>query len=230
MNIKGKLVTGVATIAVGAMASIGGTFAYFSDEVESASTFTNGIINLQPEKASIQSFEISNWKPGDVLEANTKNQEPAMVLRNLGTLPFNVFMDVTVSDEGEGSKDAIVVKVLKFGGENLLKKYDFDANNDGKVTLSELDTESAGDTTVNGKTVSGVGKYIGYLDANDKDPSTSEKRTKFVNYVLEFEDSGTEQNSLMGEETSIDFKFTALQYEGETFSSTNGNIDNQGSG
>ncbi|RXS99499.1 TasA family protein, partial [Ammoniphilus sp. CFH 90114] len=229
MNLKAKLITGTATIAVGAMASIGGTFAYFSDEVESASKFTNGVINLQPEKAHMQSFAISNWKPGDVLEANTGNQEPAMILNNQGTLPFNVFMDVSVTDEGQGSKDAILVTELKFGGEDLLVKYNFDSNNDGKVTLAELDAGLDGDTTLNNNTISGVGKYIGYLDAND-DSVTTERKTKGLNYVLEFEDPGTEQNALMGEETLIDVTFTALQYEGETFSSANGNIDNQGSG
>ncbi|MFE1243000.1 TasA family protein [Fictibacillus sp. NPDC058756] len=226
MNLKKKLVTSATTIAVGAMATIGGTFAYFSDEVTATSKFTNGTINLQPEAPYLEHFTLTNWKPGDKLEANNDNQEPAMVLNNQGTLPMNVFMDVDVSSV-KGSSDAIYVTELKYGGIDLLPKYQ--PGPDGKLSLAELATQSTGNTTLNGTTHTGIGKFIGNLDAPDAN-STTDKPIKAVTYVLDFTDTGINQNTLMGDETSINFKFTGLQYEGETFSQQNGNIDNNSTG
>jgi spore coat-associated protein N len=225
MNLKKKLVTSATTIAVGAMATIGGTFAYFSDEVTATSKFTNGTINLQPEAPYLEHFTLANWKPGDVLEADNPNQEPAMVLNNQGTLPMNVFMKVDVSDV-KGSKDAIHVTELKYGGADILLQYD--GNTDGIVTLAELDSATRNkNTTLNNKTISNVGKYIGFLDAPG---GTAADPIKAVTYKLKFHDPGTDQNNLQGDVTDIKFTFTGLQYEGETFSQQNGNLDNNSTG
>jgi spore coat-associated protein N len=220
MNLKKKMLTGVSSIALGAVAVMGGTFAYFSDEVEAQSKFTNGTLNLQPEAPYLEHFTLTNFKPGDKLEALVPNQEPAMVLNNQGTLPMNVFMKMDSSDF-KGSKDAYIVKELKFGGEDLLAKY---LPGDSEVTLAELDAALEGDTSLNGNNIAGVGKYIGFLDA----PGTNADPIKAVTYAIEFKDTGSPQNNLQGDEITIDFKFTGLQYEGETFNQSN--IDNGSAG
>lgn len=225
MNLKKKMLTGVSSIALGAVAVMGGTFAYFSDEVEAESKFTNGTLNLQPEAPYLEHFTLTNFKPGDKLEALVPNQEPAMVLNNQGTLPMNVFMKMDSTDV-KGSKGAYIVKELKFGGEDLLAKY---LPGDTEVTLAELDAALEGNTTLNGNNIEGVGKYIGFLDAPDAN-STDDNPIKAVTYAIEFEDTGEPQNNLQGDEITIDFKFTGLQYEGETFNQANGNIDNGSTG
>jgi spore coat-associated protein N len=219
MSVKKKIAMSMGSIALGAMSVMGGTFAYFSDEVEANSKFTNGTLNLQPEKPYLEHFTLTNWKPGDRLEANIDNKEPAMVLNNQGTLPMNVFMKLDTSDV-KGSTDAIIVKSLSFGDTDLLTKY---LPGETEVTLTELDAALEGNTTLNGNPISGVGKYIGYLDADDPN-STTETSIKSVKYVLEFKDTGVAQNELQGDEITLDYTFTGLQYEGETFNDANGNI------
>lgn len=239
MSIKKKVAMGMGSIAMGAMAVMGGTFAYFSDEVEAQSKFTNGTLNLQPEKASMQSFNITNWKPGDKLEAKVSNEEPAMILNNQGTLPMDVFLDVdvTVTDNyrhenpetlGE-SADNIFVTHLALGGQDLLADL-LVGDTDGKLSLKELSDRTDNlSTELNNNTINDIGKYIGFLDAPDA-VSTTEKSIKGLTYVIEFPDSGQPQNTLQGEEITIDFTFTGLQYEGETFSKANNNINNSGAG
>lgn len=219
MSVKKKIAMGMGSIALGAMSVMGGTFAYFSDTTEASSKFTNGTLNLQPEKPYLEHFTITNWKPGDRLEANIDNEEPAMVLNNQGTLPMNVFMKLDTTDV-KGSRDAIIVESLSFGGTDLLAKY---LPGDTEVTLTELDAAMEGDTTINNNTVTGVGKYIGHLDAKD-DSVTTEKTIKSVKYVLKFKDTGVEQNNLQGDEVGLKYVFTGLQYEGETFNDANNNL------
>ncbi|UZJ80077.1 TasA family protein [Fictibacillus sp. KU28468] len=226
MNLKKKLLASTATIAVGAMATIGGTFAYFSDDVSAQSKFTNGKLDLQPEAPYLEHFTLDKFKPGDKLVAMVDNQEPAMVLNNQGNLPMNVFMKADVTDH-KGSKDHIWVNKLFYGDTNLLAKYPaMDANNDSHVTLAELSSFFKGNTTLNGKSITGVGKYIGYLDAPGGAAGTNPIQA--VKYELEFKDNGQDQNNLQEDETNIGFTFTGLQYEGKTLDSST--IDNGSEG
>lgn len=229
MSLKKKAAMSMASIALGAMSVMGGTFAYFSDDVSATSSFTNGKLNLQPEKPYLEHFTLDKFKPGDKLVAMTDNQEPAMVLNNQGNLPMNIFAKVDVSSV-KGSADHIYVNKLFYGNTDLLAKYSgsgLDANNDHHVTLSELSTFFKGDTTLNGNNISGVGKYIGFLDAPGGS-NTPNQTIKAVKYELEFKDNGLDQNALQEDVTSIDFKFTGLQYEGKTLDKTN--LDNGVSG
>ena len=221
MSLRRKLLGSAATIAVASMATIGGSFAYFSSSTSASSNFTNGTLELKPSSQYLQHFSLDNFKPGDKLVAMVDNQEPAMVLNNQGTLPMNVFAKIDTSSD-KGSTDAIWVNQLQFGNEDLLAKYPaMDANKDSHVTLTELAAFFKGDTTVNGNTVSGVGKFIGFLDAPVKKANGSvdwSKSTpiKSVKYELEFHDDGTAQNTLQGDKTTLDFGYTGLQYEGKT--------------
>ncbi|UTE77536.1 TasA family protein [Rossellomorea sp. KS-H15a] len=225
MNFKRQLLTGASSIAMGAMAVMGGTFAYFSDTIETEGKFTNGTINIQPEQPYLEAFELTGWKPGDKLVAMVDNQEPAMVVNNQGTLPVDVFLKLN-SSSVKGSDNAIFVKQLKFGSDNILDPS-WDSSGDGKVSLAELSTALKGDTQLNGKTVSGVGKYIGSLDTkkgyNGEDIAGAQT-IKSLKYELEFEDTGVEQNNLQGDVTNLGFTFTGLQYEGTTYDKNN--LDN----
>ncbi|WP_100333260.1 TasA family protein [Bacillus alkalisoli] len=217
MNIKKKLLGSAATIALASMATIGGTFAYFSDSTSTDSKFTNGTIVLKPHEPYLESFNITGWKPGDKLVAKHDNQDPAMVLNNQGTLPMNVFMDIDASSV-KGTDGAIYVRELKFGGVDLLALWELS----GDVTLAQLSSLTNNvDTTLNTHTISDVGKYIGYLPAH---VSGSWDHIKAVTYVLEFADTGEKQNQLQGDVTDIKFSFTGLQYEGKLYDKEN--LDN----
>ena len=227
MSLKKKAAMGMASIALGAMSVMGGTFAYFSDDVSASSKFTNGKLDLQPEAPYLEHFTLDKFKPGDKLIAMADNQEPAMVLNNQGNLPMNIFAKVDVTSQ-KGSADHIWVNKLFYGSTDLLSKYPaMNANGDDHVTLTELSNFFKGDTTLNGNGITGVGKYLGFLDAPDTDPTTW-GHIKSVKYELEFKDNGQDQNSLQEDQTSIDFKFTGLQYEGKTLDQTK--LDNGSAG
>jgi spore coat-associated protein N len=222
MNFKKQLLTGASSIAMGAMAVMGGTFAYFSDDISTEGKFTNGTINIQPEQPYLEAFELTGWKPGDKLVAMQNNQEPAMVVNNQGTLPVDVFLKLTASSN-EGSHEAIFVNKLQFGSDDILDES-WDTNVDSRVSLAELSAALVGDTTLNGKTVSGVGKYIGSLDTKkgfDGVDIAGAQTIKSLKYELEFADTGEKQNDLQGDVTDLGFTFTALQYEGTTYDKTN---------
>ncbi|ALC90200.1 hypothetical protein AM500_10700 [Bacillus sp. FJAT-18017] len=223
MSVRRKLMGSAATIALAGMATIGGSFAYFSSEANAASKFTNGTLVLAPNAPHLQHFTLDNFKPGDKLVAVTDNQEPAMVLNNQGTLPMNVFAKIDTSSV-KGSTDAIWVDKLEFGEVDVLAKYPaIDANGDKHVTLTELGNFFKGDTTVNGNDVVGVGKYIGFLPAPKPGfdwNNPNQVPIKSVKYQFTFNDDGKDQNGLQGDVTNITFKFTGLQYEGKTIDST----------
>lgn len=214
----------MTSIAVGAMAVMGGTFAYFSDSTQAKSKFTNGTIVLNPKEPYLENFNISGWKPGDKLIANNDNQEPAMVLNNQGTLPMNVFMKLDL-EELNKTKNSIIVKELKFGDVDLLAKWGLS----GEVTLAQLGAATQNqDTKVNGNTVSDVGQYIGYLNAQE---DGKWDHIKSLKYTLEFKDTGAPQNELQGEITDLLFKFTGLQYDGITYDYQNlSNYSTEGGG
>ncbi|WP_053366862.1 TasA family protein [Bacillus sp. FJAT-27245] len=214
MSLKKKAALSMASIGLGAMALMGGTFAYFSDSVDATSKFTNGTIVLKPDTPMLEKFNITGWKPGDTLVAEAENKDPAMILKNEGTLPMNVFMNVDARSDHDTHK-SIVIESLKFGGADLLAAWGLTP---GVATLADLQSKVEADssTTVNGNIVAGVGKYIGFLDSK---VGTTPK--KAVTYKLKFKDTGKEQNSLQGDITSLGFKFTGLQYDGITYNLNN---------
>jgi spore coat-associated protein N len=216
MSLKKKAALSMASLAMGAMAVMGGTFAYFSDTSASANTFSTGTLNLSPSATYLEKFNIVNFKPGDKLIAEVDNQEPALMLNNQGTLPFDIFMKVDApASTYDALKDVLVFEKLYLGSEatgNLLTKY---FPGETEVTLREVAALfGTGNAVVNGNTISNVGKYIGYLDA-DNPAITTEVKTKGLKYVIKFKDTGVEQNDLQGKAAGINFSFTALQYNGE---------------
>ncbi|WP_110931489.1 TasA family protein [Paenibacillus bouchesdurhonensis] len=63
MGIKKTLSLGVVTAALGLALIGGGTFAYFSDSVETTGTFAAGTLDLNAEPTTI--INLDNIKPGD---------------------------------------------------------------------------------------------------------------------------------------------------------------------
>ncbi|GER68553.1 hypothetical protein BpJC7_31420 [Weizmannia acidilactici] len=65
MGIKKKLGMGVATAALGLSLIGGGTYAYFSDQVDTSNTFAAGTLDLAASPTTI--IDVSNLKPGDTI-------------------------------------------------------------------------------------------------------------------------------------------------------------------
>lgn len=63
MGIKKALSLGVVTAALGLALIGGGTFAYFSDSVETTGTFAAGTLDLNAEPTTV--INLDNIKPGD---------------------------------------------------------------------------------------------------------------------------------------------------------------------
>ncbi|AZK46277.1 TasA family protein [Paenibacillus lentus] len=63
MGLKKALSLGIMTAALGLALIGGGTFAYFSDAVETTSTFAAGTLDLNAEPTTI--INLDNIKPGD---------------------------------------------------------------------------------------------------------------------------------------------------------------------
>jgi len=231
MSIKTKLALGMTTIAVGATAAIGGTFAYFSDQTTSTNKFTNGTIKIAPSSPYIEQVELTHFKPGDKLSALVTNQDPSITLNNQGTLPFNVFMKVNASSQNPDSSASdmeklIKVNVLAFGGSDILGSIDANADGDNSyVSLYDLHQATQGDATINNNTISGVGKNIGQLAQ-----SGAAGAIKTVTYELEFVDTGAPQNQYQGDITDFSIEFNALQLDGTTYDKDNLNDTTPGSG
>lgn len=68
MSLKKKLVTAVASAALGLSLIGGGTYAYFNDTEEASSTFANGLLDLGINEESI--INIENLVPGDTINGN----------------------------------------------------------------------------------------------------------------------------------------------------------------
>lgn len=222
MSMKAKLALAVATMAVGATAALGGTFAYFSSESTSVNQFKNGTITMRPGTAYLERFTLNNFKPGDSLNATVVNQEPAWSLNNHGTLPFNVLMQVDSKEtDGKAFDEELKFTELKFNGVDLIGQIKSGAT---EISLAELEslTAAASHEIKNSEgtvTTTLPGFNIGEIPVSS---------TRNVTYRIEFADNGADQNALQGAEAPFDVKFTAVQKDGTDYNKTN--MDNGSAG
>jgi spore coat-associated protein N len=70
MNIKKRLITGMATAAIGLGLIGGGTYAYFNDTEVTNNTFANGMMDLGINKESI--IHVKDLVPGDTIHGDFK--------------------------------------------------------------------------------------------------------------------------------------------------------------
>ncbi|MFM1653885.1 TasA family protein [Brevibacillus sp. B_LB10_24] len=223
MSIKTKLTLAMATMAVGATAALGGTFAYFSSDSTSHNEFTNGTVVLRPGTAYLERFTINNFKPGDLLNATFVNQEPAWSLNNHGTLPFNVLMEVTSNEsDGKGFDEHLIFTELKFNGQDLIAGL----NGGTEISLKDLAEKTASKSHQIKDAEGNVTTTLdGYMIGNI--PVSS---TRNVTYKIVFRDNGEDQNYLQGAQAPFDVKFTAVQEDGTLYNKDNLSNGTPGSG
>lgn len=190
MSLKKRIVSSIATLALGAALIGGGTFAYFSDTATSAgNTFATGTIDIQTKFAPVP-FNVTAAKPGTTFGAN-------FTVQNTGTLAANASLkfDYTNTDGAtDGSDLGTVLEITSFqyGGQSLLTNLTTDdTNGNGYVDLNDI----------KGKLFN-----LGLVAAG-----TTDADAKQVTIAGVFKETNIEQNEFQGDALDGTFTFNALQ-------------------
>jgi|SRR5690625_1507343 len=193
MNIKKQLATGLLSAVLGITLIGGGTYAYFSDGVETNNTFAAGTLDLAVEPTEI--ITVDNIKPGDSFIRDFE-------LQNNGTLDIgNVLLETsyTVEDaEGDNTEDF---------GDHIEVEFLYNTDKLDEViyqtTLAEL--QDMQPEVINEKVFEPIFDEQG-LPVGE----TNDLVVKF-NFV----DNGEDQNQFQGDSIDLTWIFNAQQTEGE---------------
>ena len=187
MNLKKQLALTFIIIALGAAMIGAGTFAYFSDTVESAgNTFEAGSIKLAIGGLDSQqvAFNFANQKPGDT-------RTVSLTVNNNGTLDANLMVKASyaiTADNGDNSDLGEVIRInsISWNGTNVnLSAY---AGQDQILTLKELNE---------------VLLSLGQVDAQAKDIP--------LVISMQFIETNSPQNQYQGDSISVKFDFELRQ-------------------
>ncbi|WP_201717012.1 CalY family protein [Rossellomorea arthrocnemi] len=197
MGIKQKLGLGVASAVLGVSLIGGGTYAYFSDSVDTSSTFASGTLDINAAPTTI--IDVENIKPGDWMTRSFK-------LKNDGTLDIAKVLlktDYTVTNkEGAAANDDDFGKHIRV---NFLLNAD---KGDGVIFYTTLDQlkNMSPDAIENNIFIPWLEERGGKLAAGTSD-------TLYVNY--EFVESGSDQNQFQGDSLELKWTFEGKQGRGE---------------
>lgn len=194
MSFKKKLGIGVVSAAFGLSFIGGGTYAYFSEQVETNNTFAAGTLDLAMHPTT--SLNLSNLKPGDKILKKFN-------LKNSGTLDIKdivMKIDYTVNDDMKNNqKDDFgkYIKVQFFWDWNPEKSPVYE------TTLAEL--KEQGSKIVSEKVFESKWTASGGLQSGKMD-------WFWIKFI--FEDNGRDQNMFQGDSISLNMEFQANQTEG----------------
>jgi len=193
MNIKKALGIGIMSAILGLSLLVGGTFAYFSDSVESNNTFAAGTIDLAAEPTEI--VNLDDLKPGDTVER-------LFELQNNGTLDVKQVLletNYTVNDVDNNNTDDF--------GKHIQVKFLYNADQAREVVfettlheLKDMDPEAVAEEALSP-----------LLEEDGLEAGTSD------DFLVEFEfvDNGEDQNQFQGDSLNLDWTFQAQQSDGE---------------
>ena len=193
MTIKRKLGMGLMSAVLGVTLIGGGTYAYFSDSVETQNTFAAGTLDLSINPTQL--INVDNIKPGDSFIRDFE-------LQNGGTLDIGKVLletDYTVVDaEGNNTEDF---------GEHIQVEFLYNVDNFDDIifetTLSELKT----------MTPEAINQNIFYPEFGDKGLPVGNTHDLIVKFV--FMDNGQDQNQFQGDSLDLTWTFNAQQTDGE---------------
>ncbi|PGS51971.1 TasA family protein [Bacillus sp. AFS041924] len=195
MGFTQKITKGVMTAALGMSLIGGGTFAYFSDVVDTQNTFAAGTLDLGMNPNAV--VNISNIKPGDQIYRE-------FTLENNGTLQISkVLLDTkyTVEDvKSDNNED--LAKNIKV---TIMYNTSSATNTVVETTLYDLQNQQPDITAID------TGTSVGYK-ADGIVPGDKEK----IFVLFEFVDNGDDQNEFQGDKLLVNWKFNA-QTEGSTY-------------
>src|SRR5699024_8066848 len=193
MSFKKKLSKSMLTAALGFSLMGGGTYAYFSDTVETNNTFAAGSLDLSVNPETIVNIE--DLKPGDEISRE-------FTISNEGSLDINkVLLDTsyTVDDaDGDNTKDFgehIKVTILYNQANATVEVME--------TTLKEL-SEQQPDITA-------IDEYGGTQAPDGLEPGDTDK----IIVLFEFVDNGEDQNQFQGDALQLKWKFAAEQTDGD---------------
>lgn len=194
MSFKKKLSKSMLTAALGFSLMGGGTYAYFSDTVETNNTFAAGSLDLSVNPETIVNIE--DLKPGDEISREFD-------ISNGGTLDINkVLLDTsyTVDDaNGDNTEDFgehIKVTILYNQANATVEVME--------MTLKELSEEQPDITAID--------EFVGgEKGPNGLEPGDTDK----IIVLFEFVDNGEDQNQFQEDALQLKWKFIAEQTDGD---------------
>ncbi|KON85990.1 cell division protein FtsN [Sporosarcina globispora] len=196
MSFAKKVSQGVMSAALGLSLIGGGTFAYFSDTVETQNTFAAGTLDLGMNPSAV--VNISNIKPGDEVYRE-------FTLENNGTLPIGKVLlntKYTVADamqDGQANTDDLA-KHIKV---TIMYNTSSATNTVVETTLHDLQTQQPDLTEIN----TSVGPKPDGIPAGEKEK---------IFVLFEFVDNGENQNQFQGDKLQVNWTFNA-QTESSTY-------------
>jgi spore coat-associated protein N len=193
MGIKKTLGFGVATAALGLTLIGGGTFAYFSDTVETTGTFAAGTLDINADPTAI--VNLNNLKPGDTIPRTFK-------LKNDGTLDIKEVLlktSYTVTNKA-GAPD----NTDDFGKHIKVKFLNnIDKLNDVILETTLYDLQNQTPDAVE------RGLFLG------KRSGLRAGTTNTLAVAFEFVDNGQDQNQFQGDTLNLTWTFEAKQGDGQ---------------
>ncbi|PGS54460.1 TasA family protein [Bacillus sp. AFS041924] len=201
MSFTKKVSQGVMSAALGLSLIGGGTFAYFSDSVETHNTFAAGTLDLALNPKAV--VNISNIKPGDEIfrEFTLENNGSLNISKVLLDTKYNV-KDANSNNNGDDLAKHIKVTIMyntSSATNPIVETTLYDLQNQ-QPDITQIDT-------LNGPIPDGI------LAGN--------KEKIFV--LFEFVDNGQDQNHFQGDKLQVNWTFNAQQEAGTYHDDTDEN-------
>ncbi|MFD5850833.1 CalY family protein [Cytobacillus pseudoceanisediminis] len=195
MSLKKKLGMGIASAALGISLVGGGTFAYFSDSVDTNATFAAGTLDLNANPTTI--INVDKIKPGDtMLRSFTLGNNGNLDIASINLKSSYTVGDAKGDNNGEDFGKHVRVNFLINADKLDAPIY--------STTLAELNTLSP--DIIKGNILGGwLAERGGKLAAGTTD-------TLYVQY--EFVDNDADQNKFQGDSLQLTWTFEAMQGEG----------------
>lgn len=193
MNIKKQLGVGLLSAVIGITLIGGGTYAYFSDSVETNNTFAAGTLDLAVNPTQI--IDVGNMKPGDSFIRDFE-------LHNNGSLDIGKVLlttDYAVADaQGDNTEDFADHIEVEF-------LYNMDRFDEViyKTTLAQL--RDMNPEVINEKVFGEIFDGEGLRTGNRND----------LIVKFNFVDNGADQNQFQGDSLNLTWTFNAQQTAGE---------------
>lgn len=194
MTIKKQLSMGLMSAVLGVSLIGGGTYAYFSDSVETQNTFAAGTLDLSVNPTQL--INVDNIKPGDSFLRDFE-------LVNNGSLDIGKVLletDYTVIDaKGDNGEEDF--------GKHIQVEFLYNVDNFDEVifetTLAEL----------KGMTPEAVNQNIFYPELGEKGLPVGDTHDLIVKF--NFSNNDEDQNQFQGDSLNLTWTFIAEQTEGE---------------
>jgi len=193
VNIKKTLSMGLISAVLGLSLLVGGTYAYFSDSVESNNTFAAGEIDLAVEPTEI--VDLDNLKPGDSVERLFEIQNNGTLDVKEVLLETNYTVNDADNDNTEDFGKHIEVQFLQ--NIDQVKEVVFETS---LYELKEMEPEAVAEEALSP-----------LLEEDGLEAGTSDDF--LVNF--EFVDNDEDQNQFQGDSLNLEWTFNAIQEDGE---------------